>query len=186
MTDEHDTPGVLANLFETLRNYSQARKISDEELLRQRARQYAETDKDTRRHAVGETLTMITFTLNGEHYGLDVTRVQSVRPLPKVTRVPNAPPFFTGVANVRGAVVTLLDLSAFFGMGHAENVAELIIIEAGDLTLGLPVTRVMDVTTIPLKQVTGLDDMRYAIGMYGRVVVLEADEIFNDERIPRG
>lgn len=185
--DERDinTTGVLDNLFETLRHYSQTRKVSDEELLRQRARQYAEADIDTDK-ITGDTLTVITFTLGSEHYGLSVDYVRSVRPLPPVTRVPNAPPFFIGVVNVRGAVVTLFDLGVFFGLGRTTDAAELIVIEFREMTFGLPVKRVLDVMAIPQRRIAPLDDMRYAAGTIDRIMILEADEIFNDDRILRG
>lgn len=41
--------------------------------------------------------------------------VREVIPPPRVTRVPNARPWLSGVANVRGSLLTLVDLGAFLG-----------------------------------------------------------------------
>jgi len=189
MTDDNrdsTTTGIMENLFDTLRSYSQGRKVTDEELLRQRARQYADT-LPQKAQVTGETLQAITFIVGDEQYGLDVGVVRSVRPLPKITRVPNAPPYFIGVVNVRGAVVTLLDLRILFGIGRTDNAEEMIVIQNNDLTLAIPVKRVQDVLTIPRAQVTGLEDVRYALGAYvnvnERIIVIHADELFGDQRL---
>ncbi len=42
--------------------------------------------------------------------------IREVIPLPRSTRVPNARHWLTGVANVRGELLTLVDLTAFLGL----------------------------------------------------------------------
>jgi purine-binding chemotaxis protein CheW len=113
--------------------------------------------------------------------------VRSVRPLPAITRVPNVPSFFMGVANVRGVVLTLLDLRRFFDLPPADKLAELIVVTHGDLTLGLPVGRVLEVQTIPKDAINGLEEVRYTLGAYvlgrERLVILDADDILTDSRL---
>ncbi|MEM6284510.1 MAG: chemotaxis protein CheW [Chloroflexota bacterium] len=186
---EHDdlsTTGVMSNLFDTLRRYSTTPRTTETELLRRRAGQYASIPRQQSQTAT-DTLTVITFRLGEETYGLNVDTVRGVRPLPQITRVPNAPAFFRGVINVRGAVVTLLDLRMLFGMGQTINADEIIVTEAHDITLAIPVQRVQDVLTIPRNDITGLEDVRYALGAYvterERIIVIHADELFGDKRL---
>ncbi|MEL6151751.1 MAG: chemotaxis protein CheW [Chloroflexota bacterium] len=186
---EHDdlsTTGVMSNLFDTLRRYSNTPKNTEADLLRQRAGQYASVPEQSSQ-ATTETLTVITFRLGDETYGLDVTTVRGVRPLQQITRVPNAPAFFRGVINVRGAVVTVLDLRVLFGMGQTDRAEEVVVTEFHEMTLAIPVQIVRDVLTIPREEITGLEDVRYALGAYvtdsERIIVIHADELFGDKRL---
>jgi purine-binding chemotaxis protein CheW len=51
-----------------------------------------------------------TFLLAGHHFGVDVTSVQEVVLAQEMTRVPLAPPVVRGLINLRGQIVTALDL----------------------------------------------------------------------------
>ncbi|HKY92766.1 MAG TPA: chemotaxis protein CheW, partial [Nevskiaceae bacterium] len=47
--------------------------------------------------------------------------VREVIPPPRVTRVPNARPWLSGVANARGSLLTVVDLKQLTGGGHASS-----------------------------------------------------------------
>src|SRR3954454_4627156 len=51
-----------------------------------------------------------TFYLDGSYFGLDVLHVQEVIRHQEMTRVPLAPPVVRGLINLRGQIVTALDL----------------------------------------------------------------------------
>jgi purine-binding chemotaxis protein CheW len=51
-----------------------------------------------------------TFYVAGHYFGLDVLRVQEVIRYQEMTRVPLAPPVVRGLINLRGQIVTALDL----------------------------------------------------------------------------
>ncbi len=59
---------------------------------------------------------ILTFTLEGEIFALQVVRVHEVLDLPPVSYVPNAHAFAPGLINVRGNVVPIVDLRRKFGM----------------------------------------------------------------------
>ncbi len=52
----------------------------------------------------------VTATVGGQLFGLPILRVQDVFKPERVTRVPLAPPEIAGVLNLRGRIVTLVDL----------------------------------------------------------------------------
>jgi purine-binding chemotaxis protein CheW len=58
----------------------------------------------------------LTFTLDGEEYGLGLVRVREIIEHQPITLVPSAPPAIRGVINLRGAVVPVVDLAARFGL----------------------------------------------------------------------
>src|SRR5581483_6310581 len=51
-----------------------------------------------------------TFFLDGLRFGVDVQKVQEVVPYQEMTRVPLAPPTVRGLLNLRGQIVTGIDL----------------------------------------------------------------------------
>jgi purine-binding chemotaxis protein CheW len=58
----------------------------------------------------------VTASVGGELIGLPILRVQDVFMPERVTRVPLAPPEVAGVINLRGRIVTLIDLRCRVGM----------------------------------------------------------------------
>lgn len=58
----------------------------------------------------------VTADIGGQLFGLPISRVQDVFIPERVTRVPLAPPEIAGVLNLRGRIVTLIDLRRRFGL----------------------------------------------------------------------
>jgi chemotaxis signal transduction protein len=60
--------------------------------------------------------TLLTFALYPERYGLPVDRVDEVVPLPELTPLPDSDPCVAGLFNLRGEIVTVIDLRARLGL----------------------------------------------------------------------
>jgi purine-binding chemotaxis protein CheW len=58
----------------------------------------------------------VTATIGGQLFGLPIRQVQDVFAPGRVTRVPLAPPEIAGVLNLRGRIVTLIDLTRRLGL----------------------------------------------------------------------
>src|ERR1700756_6022748 len=58
----------------------------------------------------------VTVMLDGQLFGLPIARVQDVFMPDRLTRVPLAPPEIAGVLNLRGRIVTAVDLRLRLGM----------------------------------------------------------------------
>jgi len=63
----------------------------------------------------------VTATVGGQLFGLPILRVQDVFKPERVTRVPLAPPEIAGVLNLRGRIVTLVDLRRRLDLPPAEG-----------------------------------------------------------------
>lgn len=61
---------------------------------------------------------LCTFTLDGHCCGVAVERVQEVVPPQELTRVPLAPPAVRGLINLRGQIVTAIDLRRRLGLAE--------------------------------------------------------------------
>ncbi|MDR2143323.1 MAG: chemotaxis protein CheW [Treponema sp.] len=57
---------------------------------------------------------MITFSLAGKDYGVDIMNVKEIAKADKFTYVPNAASFVKGVYNLRGDIIPIVDLRSFF------------------------------------------------------------------------
>lgn len=96
----------------------------------------------------------LTFKLGGEEYGLEILKVREIIGLMSITAVPRTPPYVRGVINLRGKVISVLDLRQKFGMeGAAVTVESCIIVVdvalSGDsILMGLLVDAVSEVLDI--------------------------------------
>ncbi|MDR0525923.1 MAG: chemotaxis protein CheW [Spirochaetaceae bacterium] len=59
---------------------------------------------------------MVTFSLAGKEYGVDIMNVKEIAKADKFTYVPNAASYVKGVYNLRGDIIPIIDLRTFFHM----------------------------------------------------------------------
>ena len=57
---------------------------------------------------------MVTFSLGGKLYGVDIMMVSEIAKFDEFTFVPNTPPFVAGVYNLRGEIISVIDLRVMF------------------------------------------------------------------------
>jgi chemotaxis signal transduction protein len=88
----------------------------------------------------------LTFRLGNEWYALMVSHLAEVLPLPKITRVPSVPAYLLGVINLRGEVLSVIDLKRFFEVPESTRTAEpiIVVIEHGEVRTGLLVEEIGD------------------------------------------
>ena len=63
-----------------------------------------------------ELLNILEFSLAYETYGVEMAYVRETRPLRDVTPVPCTPPFVLGLINVRGRILSVIDIKRFFDL----------------------------------------------------------------------
>lgn len=79
--------------------------------------------------------------------GVDIQQLQEINRHLDTTAIPHAPGCVKGVVNLRGEVVTVLDLKAILGLGHADITPESrnVIVNIAGEKFGLLVGRIADV-----------------------------------------
>jgi purine-binding chemotaxis protein CheW len=94
----------------------------------------------------------VTFTIAGQIFGLPIARVQDVFKPALITRVPLAAPEIAGVLNLRGRIVTTIDMRRRLGVKRRdEGEAPMAIgIEASGESYGLLVDAVGEVLRLPV------------------------------------
>lgn len=63
-----------------------------------------------------ERAEFLEFGLGSERYAVELGLVREVCSDRRITRIPGAPPFMAGVANIRGRILPVADLALFFGL----------------------------------------------------------------------
>ena len=75
-----------------------------------------------------ETVQFLTLTLDNEAFAIEITKVREVMDYTAITKVPRSQKFIYGVINVRGNVITVMDLRLRLGMPQIDDVADACII----------------------------------------------------------
>lgn len=99
---------------------------------------------------------LLTFYLGEALCGLDIARVEELnRPL-EMTPVPQAPSYVLGLVNLRGKIITVLDLGRKIGLEPAAKSADtrIIFVQTAAENLGLMVDRVTEVAAVDQNQVS--------------------------------
>jgi twitching motility protein PilI len=95
--------------------------------------------------------TGIGFTLAGQRLVAPMSEVAEILAQPPSTHLPGVQPWVTGVSNVRGRLLPLIDLEKFFGgsLGSRKR-RRVLALEMGDLYSGLIVSEVFGMQHIPV------------------------------------
>lgn len=116
----------------------------------------------------------IGFMLGGQHMVAPMGEVAEIFTVPGSTRLPGVQSWVRGVSNVRGRLLPLIDLEAFFGgsLSRGRKRNRVLALEMGDLYSGLIVSEVYGMQHFPVDTFTdevpeGLDPMRpFLAGAY--------------------
>jgi purine-binding chemotaxis protein CheW len=133
---------------------------------------------------------IVNFTVGDVNYGVPVEQVREVRDVQAVTPVPGAPSYIEGVTNLRGQIITVMDLRKRLNIEETEGGGEkIIVIELGKAAVGVVVDTVTEVSTIAgadierhMQVTKKLDDYLVGVGKQGEklIVILDLAKIISD------
>jgi purine-binding chemotaxis protein CheW len=94
-----------------------------------------------------------TFYVDGHYFGIDVLNVQEIIRYQEMTRVPLAPPVVRGLINLRGQIVTAIDLRRRLELSDrpAEQLPINVVVHTDDGAVSLLVDEIGDVLEVPEK-----------------------------------
>jgi purine-binding chemotaxis protein CheW len=98
-----------------------------------------------------ELLQLVSFNIGQEEFGLGIQSIQEINRMVEITRVPNSPEFVTGVINLRGKVIPIINLRKRFGFPPKESDrnTRIIVVELSGMVVGFVVDSVSEVLRIP-------------------------------------
>lgn len=93
---------------------------------------------------------LVTFTLDGVEFGLDIDRVQEISHRVDVTPVPGSPRFILGVINLRGLIIPVIDSRVRFHLAPQATTprTRIIVLRLGAGATGLQVDSVAEVVRL--------------------------------------
>ncbi|MDC7241776.1 MAG: chemotaxis protein CheW [Spirochaetales bacterium] len=137
---------------------------------------------------------MVTFTLAGKDYGIDIMKVKEIHKAQKFTFVPNSAPYVKGVYNMRGDIISVIDLRIFFNLpveDSSKGFENMIILRLEDSTIGILVDSIEKVIGIdssrkqPPHPLFGDINIKYIDGVVENdsslYIILDAEKIFSSE-----
>jgi twitching motility protein PilI len=119
----------------------------------------------------------VAFRLASQRFVTARADVREVLPLAEqVTRIPGAKPWLRGIANIRGQLLTIVDLRAFLGAGsaHTDRKARLLLVASREVPTAIIVDEVLgfrrfaDADFSEVRPVTEIRCEHYLAGSYRR------------------
>jgi len=129
----------------------------------------------------------VTFYLGDVLFGIDIAIVDEINRHDDVTPVPHAPPYVCGVLNLRGEVITVVDLRMILNLPAAAGdvTSRTVIVRYQGEQIGLRVDRIADVVQTsgdhiePSPANTHGADSRFLKGVYksesGLMIILDVE-----------
>ena len=173
------------------RNNTSTDKLSEElinNILKERARTLAETPQKIK----FDTFELLKFTLGNETYAFETSEVREIYKVFEITSIPSTPGFLEGIINVRGEILSVINIKQFFNLEITEKseIKNIIILQKANKTLGILADEILGVFNIPKDNLQSslptLDSSgdKYLKGItQDRIVVLSANEILNDKNL---
>jgi purine-binding chemotaxis protein CheW len=137
-----------------------------------------------------EDMQIVNFTIGDVNYGVPVEQVREVRDVQVVTPVPGAPSYVDGVTNLRGQIITVMDLRKRLSIEEMEGGGQkIIVIELGKAAVGVVVDAVTEVSTIAgadierhVQATKNLEAYVTGVGKQGDklIVILDLAKIISD------
>ncbi|HTT25023.1 MAG TPA: chemotaxis protein CheW [Candidatus Binatia bacterium] len=96
-------------------------------------------------------LHIVGFQVGRETYGVPITSLHEIVRVPEITAVPDAPDYLEGVINLRGKIVSVMDLRKRFGDKQAvlKKSNRILVVEHAGRLAGLIVDSASEVLKIP-------------------------------------
>ena len=118
----------------------------------------AESSSNVRECMKGDSGEVLEFTLGTENYALDINIVREIVEMMPITAIPRAPVHITGVINLRGEIVNIVNLNTFLKLPDrpitkGQKIIVLMAEVAAGNNVGVIVDTVSSVTEIQASQV---------------------------------
>jgi len=157
-----------------------------------KSRALALAAETTPAEAADEYVEIVEFILAHERYAVESIHVREVYPLENLTPLPCTPGFVLGIVNVRGEILSVIDLKKFFDLPEKglTDLNKVIVLQSANMLFGVLADAIVGVRRIPLADIqpslptlTGVRE-NYLRGVTAeRLVVLDAGKLLTDEGI---
>lgn len=144
----------------------------------------------------GDRKQYIVVKIGSEQYGIDISYIDNIVRMQKITRVPKAQEYFRGIINLRGEVVPVMSIRLRMGLTEDEftNDTRIIILKMEEHgNLGIIVDQVKEVVSLSEEEIDGYNpdtreeksDFIKGIGKHNNELIslLEINAILDEKEI---
>lgn len=157
-----------------------------------KSRAQALTQEPAKQTPAEDHMEVVEFLLAHEKYGIESSCVREVYSLRELAPVPCTPPFVLGMINLRGQILSVIDLKKFFDLPEKglTDLNKVLVVRTDRMELGILADVILGVRTIPLQDLqpslptlTGIR-AEYLRGVSkDRLVILDVRKILSDPNI---
>ena len=159
-------------------------------ILKSRAKRLAQELEQ--RGADTDYLEILEFLIAHETYAIETMFVREVYPMMELTPLPCTPAFVLGLINIRGQILTIIDMKKFFDLPEKgiTNLNKVIVVRKDAMELGLLADEIIGIRNIPVNELqpplstmTGIH-AEYLKGVTGeRLIVLDIKRFLTDKKL---
>jgi purine-binding chemotaxis protein CheW len=141
---ELQTPEIPKNFYDL---YCPNTSSEEKAIFRQRANQLKLSIETNR---VGKLIPLAIIDLGNEYFGVDLKLVRAFFDISNLTPIPCCPSHIVGNMNLRGEVITLVDIRKVLNIPLSKiNIgSKAVLVQVDDIVVGLPVERVLDMVEL--------------------------------------
>ncbi|MBN1781632.1 purine-binding chemotaxis protein CheW [bacterium] len=169
---------------------NKAREKDINRILKERAKELSEVPADD---GIEEnSIEVIEFVLAYEKYAIESSYIDEVYPMKDFTVVPGTPSFVLGIINLRGRILSVIDIRRFFDLPvkGLSNLNRVLVVKTSEMELGILSDFILGVRRLPRKDIhpalptlTGIR-AKYLHGVTDEgLVVLDVQKMLQDEDI---
>jgi purine-binding chemotaxis protein CheW len=159
-------------------------------ILKSRAKRLAQELEQ--RGADTDYLEILEFLIAHETYAIETMFVREVYPMMELTPLPCTPVFVFGLINVRGQILTVMDMKKFFDLPEKgiTNLNKVIVVRKDTMELGILADEIIGIRNIPVSELqpplltmSGIH-AEYLKGVTGeRLIVLDMERFLTDRKL---
>ena len=148
--------------------------------------------ESTKRETADESLEVVTFLLANETYGIESSFVREAYPLKDLTPLPCTPGYVYGIVNVRGQILSVIDIKKLFDLPEKglTDLNKVIVLQNDFMELGLLADAMVGVRSVPVREIepslptlTGIRS-EYLKGVtQDRLIILDAGKFLSDKNL---
>jgi purine-binding chemotaxis protein CheW len=133
-------------------------ELTEEALQQAWTRRAAQVAQTLQEQEQGEQVEVAVIQMGRERYGLEVQYIFDIRLEENITRVPRVPDWVAGVVNLRGQVLSVVDLQRYLGLTATKKTPEagarhLLLVQTPQMELALLVDEVLSIQNLPASHI---------------------------------
>lgn len=142
--------------------------------------------------SAADYIEIVEFLLAHEHYAIESRHIREIHPLERLTPLPCTPPFVLGIVNLRGEMLSVIDIKKFFDLPEQglTDLNKVIVLQSEHMIFGVLADAIVGVRQVltadiqcGLPTLTGIR-AAYLRGVTPeRTVVIDAEKILSDAHI---